>query len=371
MFDTDYSPQSTNQYEWRAREGASIFLDGIAARRNAADFEDECVYTAIHELGHVFNLFHSPAPSYMERSATFPTTFPLKSCAFSTAETQLLRQCSSSEYIRPGGSAFGVLGGLAKGNVYESEANAPDLPKLRIKMDRTAFWQFEPVELDVEFSLPEKGGWKSRPIPDRLDTGFDDFNIWIEEPSGEKRRYRSIKHFCQSTAHLDVSPDKPFRRDISIFGQSGSFAFQKIGVHRVYATFKIADRVTISSNSIELEILPPRWEDSYFVAAHKVLHDVDLSRLLYYRTLDRSRKRKLRQLYDLAAIKKRHPLTGAIQYGLGRALAHQVEHGKSKGSTLANFTSQAQLYLSAATKRKDLGLHRREVAERKLASMKK
>lgn len=369
MFDPDYAPQSTNQYEWRAREGASIFLDGIWDGRSPADFEDECVYTAVHELGHVFNLRHSSDPSYMERSAKYSTTFPLKNCTFLPSEKELLQQCSSSEYIRPGGSGFGELGGLARGWTKESEANAPRLPKLRISMDRPAFWQFEPMELDVEFSLPSKGEWRSIPIPDELDAGFETFNIWIEEPNGEKRRYRSPKHFCQSVGALNVSLGKPFRRDISVFAQSGSFTFQKIGIHRVYATFTIAAGVTIASNVIELEILAPNWGDPYFVAARQVLCDFDLSRLLYFRTLDRTRMRKLRRLYDLVELKKQHPLAGAIQYGVGRALVHQVEHGKSRGSTLGNFTKEAKKNLASAAKRRDLGVHRRECAERKLTSL--
>lgn len=95
------------------REGVAIFVGAL----QEAGFRD-ARYTArtmVHELGHVFNLPHDPA----QGSFMATTTRSLPSSAFSQfrlGEQMFLAECEHSEhseYVRPGGAAFGERGELA------------------------------------------------------------------------------------------------------------------------------------------------------------------------------------------------------------------------------------------------------------------
>jgi predicted Zn-dependent protease len=52
-----------------AREGCTIFLGAIREKREAVDdYSTEVGFTAVHELGHAFNLCHVDTPSFMAQS---------------------------------------------------------------------------------------------------------------------------------------------------------------------------------------------------------------------------------------------------------------------------------------------------------------
>jgi len=106
-------------------------------------------------------------------------------------------------------------------------------------MSRRSFFYFEPVELDVVLSAPSSANRSFR-VPDCIDPGYGAFRIWIEEPSGERRIYRSPRIYCAHDELIFVGPKKPFRRDISIFGESGGFTFRRAGVHKVWAEFALS-----------------------------------------------------------------------------------------------------------------------------------
>ena len=289
MFDTAFEPRSSDASHRKAREGCAVFLGGIEdGRTTPASFLDEVVFTAVHELAHVFNIQHGPRPSYMFPLAAFGQV-ALSDAAFSSTESWLLSQCSTDDHIYPGNSAFKDLGSLLSltypGAPANAPAEAPDL-ELRIGLQHKRFWNFEPVELDVELSTTSL---RPLSVPDALDCGYSMFRVWIEEPDGERRFMRSPRHYCSPRGELEISVGKPFRRDISFFGESGGYTFRKAGVHRVHATFAIDDRRTIGSNVIELEILPQAPGDPAYLEARSTLVQSQVARMLYYRRLTPAR----------------------------------------------------------------------------------
>lgn len=189
MFDEAFVPGSSDPGELTPREGCAVFLSAIDRKRQGGDFIEEVIYTSVHELGHVFNQQHSSPQSFMATSADELNPFKTATCAFNPHEQALLSKCSASRFIWPGGSAFGDLGDLGPGLAAPADAeNAPNTLSLTVSFARDAFWPFEPVEMDVALSVTEGD---SQWVPDYLDPGYEDFVIWIEDPSGERRRYRS------------------------------------------------------------------------------------------------------------------------------------------------------------------------------------
>ena len=365
MFDEAFIPGTSNPWVSTPREGCAVFLSAIAARRSGSGFIDEVVYTAIHEVGHVLNLQHSEEPSYMARSADRVDPFPKSDRGFDSLQQRMLSHCSSSRFVWPGGSVFGDLGPFASAtNPLDAAANGAEPLQLRVGMQQDAFWPFEPVELDIELSLRE-GGQGGVRAPDMVDPGYRGFTIWIEEPSGERRRYLSPRHYCNHLGRIAITAGAPKRRDVSIFGQSGGFCFQRAGLHKVFATFELSPRRVLRSNALEVMVRQPGKSD-YYVAASAVMTDRDLGQLLYYRALNLVRQRKLHRLADLCEAFPRQAALANVQYALGRACARLANQRRQADRPSRDLARQAATHLQAAIRKKALGDHRRAHAERAL-----
>jgi hypothetical protein len=279
MFDRGFVTQDdpASSFTSIAREGCAVFVDAIIKARtvsgnpslSAQQIREEIAFTTIHELGHVFNLGHLGHPqgapaNFMTPSSDRPHG-PQAGSAFRFTPNQalLLSQCARDDYpfIRPGGSRYGDLGSefdQSFGGEYDIPHNLafrPD-PRLHLKIDiaTAEFSPHRPVELDIEISLA-KGRKQPVKIPNRVDCGYSDFNIWIEEPDGETRRYRPINHYCSLEGEkISIQQGKPFARDVSIFGQSGGYTFRKPGIHRIRAALRTGAKTQIVSNILEVDI---------------------------------------------------------------------------------------------------------------------
>lgn len=368
MFDEDFIPGTSNPWVSTPREGCAVFLSAIAARRSGTDFIDEVLYTAIHELGHLVNLQHSDEPSYMATSASRLDPFPTSGRGFNSLQQRMLSKCSASRFVWPGGSAFGDLGPFVSAtNPLDAAANAAEPLQLRVCMQQDAFWPFEPVELDIELSL--RGGRRTGVrVPDMVDPGYQRFKIWIEEPSGERRIYLSPRHYCDHPGRIAVANGSPVRRDVSVFGQSGGFCFQRAGLHKVFATFELSPRRVLRSNTLEVMVRQPGTSE-YYAAASAAMTDRDLGQFLYYRKLDRARQRKLHRLTDLCEAFPRQAALANVQYALGRACASLANLRREAGRPSQDLARQAAGHLQAAVRKKALGEHRRANAERALETL--
>ena len=363
MFDEAFNPTSSDTWALSAREGCAVFLGGIQDGRGPSDRLDETVFTAIHELGHVFNMQHSGWPSYMYESAKFGQV-PLNKARFSKKECDLLAQCSKSRYIWPGGSAYGDLGDLAKlsANSLPSNGNEPTL-SLKIGINHRRFFHFEPVELDIELTNNAEGLLS---VPDALDAGYAQFRIWIENPDGCRRFLRSPRHYCAPRGELEITRNRPFKRDISIFGESGCYTFRQAGEHKLWVTFHYAPGHTITSNTIEFEILEREPDNQFYLDANGFLAKKQIGRLLYYRHMPLARIRALNSISDFCAAYPRYPASAMMHYAAGRALTRFVaERGFSNSALI----QEAHRHLKLAARRQQLGLHRQQRAEEYLSQL--
>ncbi len=89
---------------------------------------------------------------------------------------------------------------------------------MQISVIEPEFWPWEDVQLEIHLSAKRRAG-----VPHQLDPGYKNFEIWIEQPEGERRRYRSPHYYCAYPKELLVDATNPFTRDISIFLQSGGY----------------------------------------------------------------------------------------------------------------------------------------------------
>jgi|GEM_PF-2609976 len=363
MFDEAFKPGGTDAGALTPREGCAVFVDAIRTARGTADEQlQELLFTAVHELGHVFNLQHVTEPSFMARSALRSTPFPPSAFAFTVAHCAQLAQCSSSRHVWPGGSAFEDLGLLATANTGRATPAAPFGLELAIDMAQREFWPFEPVELDLAMRCVGPPG-SSFNVPDMLDPGHQCFTIWIEEPDGARRKYRSPRHYCPPLASRTISADKPLVRDISIFGQSGGYTFRRAGVHRLQAMFDLPQQGRLTSNVIEVNVLPVAPGDARYDAFEGCLADRGNARLLYHRQEVPGVRARLSLLREFCAHYPDQPAAGMARYAMGRAVAAAVASDRTKTPSRRRLR-RALDELAAARDSPGLTDHRRELAFR-------
>ena len=239
------------------REGCAVFIDAIAAkrgRRGSAAFLHELTFTALHELGHVFNLQHqNHENNVMKESAKYDSVPPVN-FRLSEADRVRLSLNPLPLHHHPGGSDFGRGASASAPLVWKPAA--PDVPsdlRLKVALSHVKAYPFEPVELDVEISLARDARGRRR-IRNAVDPGYDSFRIWIEDPVGARRTLRSPRRYCGDTGWLTITRDRPFRRDISIGREAGGPVFRQGGVHRISAEINLGARGVLRSNAVPLRI---------------------------------------------------------------------------------------------------------------------
>lgn len=325
MFDRGFVPTSNDDLVkepiviGRPREGCAVFLDAIRGQRPEDDeFQRQVRFSTVHEIGHLFNLLHIEHPHNFLSTSPADHTYEPAAFAFAPDHCRQLARADVDRHHWPGGSDFADLGADSASQERPRQVGTSrrgSLPRLSVGLVRDRFRYFEPVELDVTIRLPRTAERRKR-IPDALDPGYELFRLWIEEPNGERRLYRSPRKYCVQGLYRSLEPGDAFSRDISVFGQSGGYTFRRSGVHRLWIDFDINSRETIRSNVIELEVTS-LLDSSVPTEVARALTRVDAAELLYHR-LDRRRGRGADVLEGVLQAYPRLPAAPSIRYALGR-----------------------------------------------------
>jgi hypothetical protein len=272
---------------------------------------------------------------------------------FVSDHCQQLARADEDDHHWPGGSDFADLGADSasqdspRSRRSARSPNSP-LPRLTLAIARDRFRYFEPVELDVRVRWPRTATRPKR-IPDALDPGYALFRIWIEEPNGERRLYRSPRKYCFQNIYRTFRPNQTFSRDISIFGQSGGYTFRRAGVHRLWAEFDVDARRTIRSNTLEVDIESARHSRVPTDAA-RALRQVASAELLYHR-LDRRLGVGAETLEQILEAYPKLAAASSVRYALARAYLSDAD--------LANRAGRARAHLTRAIDSTQLGEHQR------------
>lgn len=348
------------------RIGAVVFAKAIRDARTAdADFNQQVAFDCLHELGHIFNLWHvSDGGNPMRVSDPKQLYHP--PFHFVRTQQDFLNQCSTSKFVTPGGSNFGDRGDLHVDS-DESSADAADgLLRFQISISHEEVFFFEPVELDVRVYLA-RGAKRNCRIPDELDPGYDSFALWITDPNGERRRYRPTHRYCRKTTFRTIAPNCPFERDITIFGQAGGYTFQRAGTYRLQAVLQRLGSRNLLSNEIKLMVLPSQLRSAEYCNLRSTLAHPEAATVLYYRAgVPRGKGAVLLQEVCL-----KHPKTraaSACHYALGRLFLKHTGTGKSSRQK-STYWGRAHDHFSRAMDSKHFTGHRRVITENLLRSI--
>nr|WP_294501975.1 hypothetical protein [uncultured Rhodopila sp.] len=360
MFDrgfvTQDDPNSAEMYLARPRQGCAVFLGQIAVARTAAQFSEEVSFTAVHELGHVFNLQHDETClNFMQISDPHQAYGP-PAYLFTPHQQDRLDVCSSDPNVMPGSSIFDSDG------AYNLDTGPPrpvsDALKLELSIARTSFWRFEPVQIEIGLSL---GGSAGQPIsvPALLDPSQDRFRLMIENDRGERALYRSPYRVCGGSGTLTIAQDSPYRRDFPIFGQAGGYTFRRAGRHVVRAELDLGD-VRLISNDVVVDVRPEVGLGALDRELRSTLSEPGIGRLLFHRE-DHGEHIALRRLARYVERVPDVPCAGELNYALARAAL------KLSGSRAApEMNDRAMRWLDRALSCSDIGPHPRAKATRLL-----
>lgn len=397
MFDTGFEDSllgSNKTYSAVAREGCAIFVGAIRRVRAAQGATDEqirrqVVWTTLHEIGHLFNLWHRADPvRFMTPSDSAKIYDPLSPLpgpngqprdvrdAFDSEHRAFLTSClanglgaANAAYAWPGGTIFGTRGGIwPSETAYRDALEGPSSRlslELRIELAQREAWPFDPLELDI--SLTVRGGRrKIYRLPDSLDPGYEHFALWIERPDGTRARYLSPRHYCENAGRLTVAAGQPFARDISVFGQSGGYTFTQSGPHSLFATWHLPSGRVLRSNLIDLLIKDGGRLRSDDEERRRVLELPAVAGFLYHRDFAAAGRRTKHAVEAVAELcgRTRDPrLQVDLSYALGRAYAQAAWRGR-RGRL--RFEEQAIRHLSRVADGSDVASPRRLFHARRL-----
>jgi hypothetical protein len=343
------------------REGCAVFLGAIQAmRQDPLQYATQVLFSTTHELGHVFNLQHIEQPKNF-LSTSHPTlTHPLSAFHFHGNHIELLRQAPVTPELWPGGSAFGDMGPLANhDSPWRDARKLSSGLQLVLEMSRRSFFYFEPVELDIILRVSRDTN-RALKVPNCLDPGYEIFRLWIEDPLGERRLYRPHRLYCPHGGFITVAPGRAFRRDISIFGQSGGFTFRRGGVHRIWAEFALSSRRVITSNPLEIEVRFLKKVTASFERVNR-LFESKRGRLLSYHRIDRSRGKAIQVFENYLRSSPNSETKGLVEYALGRAYLDRSSRLKTL-SIVGKSDRRAHDLLKSACDNRYLGTHQREIS---------
>lgn len=337
MFDRGFSesvdPVDGEHFHSAPREGCAVFLGAISSTGLAADqYQKQVAFTTVHELGHVFNLQEQGAPPCFLNSSHLEGPVPAAFTFLEHPHKDRLKRVDFDRMVAPGGACFGDTGVWANADLPVSRRKPVSVPlKLEAGIMPAEFWPWEPVELDIRITAGAgKRGEKLR-VPNCLDAGYRCFEIWIEDPTGERRKYRAPRHYCAYPSFIDLEPGQTWRRDISIFCEAGGYTFRRSGRHLIWVKFVYAPDVEAVSPIFEIMIKPwPSGDRRSFARLEELEFLLRRARRLLYHRNGGARRQEIDILGRLASHYQDEPTGGAALYALGRFRAAQAFRTRRK-----------------------------------------
>jgi hypothetical protein len=307
----------------RPRLGAAVFLAAIASKANELGLDARATqafiaFTATHELGHVFNLWHSPDGAGFMAPHPDPTKLP--AAGFESQQQAflgLIGDAAEGRYVMPGSSDFGdrPAGFPAGGDANEGPAGQPSDAELRLRLSHDRFWSFEPVELFVELVASPAGAPIS--LRDELNPAYPAFRVWIDDPSGQRLLYRPDLRYCGRGRALDLAPGGSIYREVWISRQAGGFTFSTPGRYSLEATFAIGPDQVVYSKAVAFEVLAAAPEAEAWRECRATFTDPDVQRTMRYkRAVSQAHHARLIATLPNASQETRK----AVHYALGHSL---------------------------------------------------
>lgn len=336
MFDYD-APGFFSSYNGVPRQACAIFLDEFDSISG-----EQQVWTAIHELGHVFNLIHDDTNSSF--MATDKTAIGVES-GFTGYDCDHLAAAGRGNYeYAAGGDNF--KGGTASSLRHSHSTRWA----LRATSGKDHYLVGESIVLDLGLYL--LGGVTSC-VP-RLDPGYPSFKIWIETPDGERIQHHTPLSFCGlGQKPITVAVGTPLENNPRLTLNKFKLNFSHAGVYKISADYYLEEDgkvVCAHSNTVEAEITRPKNIVEESISSF--LRKPEIARFVNYKgvILKPKQQKALQKLAD------EHPDHESVQH-VRYALAHHY-HQLGNVKQMNRFLKQIKVFEESLCKGIDKLLYR-------------
>lgn len=260
MFDNpDLGPGNRIQ-----RQGAAVFVESIYSQPGSLEnHRRTAFFTAVHEMGHCFNLNHSwektrgkawiPtanqefALSFMNYPQYVEDFWRLFEFRFSDTELYFLRHAPSDD-VKMGGTA-GVDHGFR-----EDPAAAPLKLELSVAQERRLFEFLEPVRLGVKLTnVGQEPVWVD---PTALSAG-DAFRLEVQPRFALPEVWRPYSVRCTFASRQPLMPGQSLSVTAFVSAGPDGWILSEPGVYRLHARLEHVEGV-IAAEPLDIRIAVPR-----------------------------------------------------------------------------------------------------------------
>jgi hypothetical protein len=267
------------------RQGAAIFFDGCAASSSQQDFERDYIRTAVHELGHVFDLPHTFDPlkgnartyastsfmNYPERYSGGGDYWDAFKWQFDPDELGTLRHGTLDRVIM-GGSPF--YGSLVAEVAHRWRGAGRPANGLRLKLrvspkEHTALFDFgEPIAVEAKLTNTSRS---TVTVDDVLSPVHHRTEYIIERPSGVCFRHLPILRRCDDSRAVKLRPKSARGHRSSIYEvvqlgyDARGFRMMEPGRYRIQAVYH-SPNGPIFSNVLTVHSKVPRSDEEQEIA---------------------------------------------------------------------------------------------------------
>ncbi|KMW58757.1 hypothetical protein AIOL_003737 [Candidatus Rhodobacter oscarellae] len=276
------------------RQGTAIFTDSFISRPPFGETHPDAwrrrmqIWTAVHEIGHGFNMAHSwekalgdafPLTAKNEPEARSFMNYPYGVSGgqeaffsdfefrFSDRELLFLRH-APRDFVRMGGARWGSNHGLeAPPDMTEQHFQL----ELRPNRDRNVFPFMEPVHLELKLTNTST---EPRKVPSDILTDGHHLAIAVARDGAEKtRRHRPFVMACQSLQTTEVAAGKSLYATHFVAASTGGWLIDEPGFYSVQAAVSIEGEMLIS-NVLRIYVSPGSHMQAHTIAPDFFNEDV-------------------------------------------------------------------------------------------------
>lgn len=271
------------------RQGTSVFEDSFIANAPAGETHPAAwisrmrFWTAVHEMGHTFNLAHSwqkehpPSwgsswiplsnepearsfmnyPYYVSGGETaFFSDFEFR---FSDAELLFLRH-APARFVQQGNANWFDDHGF-------QQANVSCEPKFRLEVranrSKAEFEFLEPVQLELKLS-----NISSQPlvVPEDILSSSQNLTVILKKKGKPAREYKSYAQYCMKTGMQVLMPGGSVYAPLSPYAGLNGMDMIEPGYYSVQASLHLPSEEDAVSNLLSVRITPPCSYDEEYLA---------------------------------------------------------------------------------------------------------